>query len=119
MRMESIINSKPVIKVFYYENKVNPTDIQEILWGIEEEGIPFELYSTDIENAVDSGYKASVESSLGVGIGVDEESIVLHFNKLQKQYPLFTIKRNNDSTKIRSLGANAARLVIKMPFKEI
>lgn len=119
MRMDSMINSKPVIKVFFDQNKLKETDIQEVLWGIEEEGIPYEIFPVNIENAVDSGYKASVESSLGVGIGIDEKTIVLHYKKLKKDSPLFIIKRNSDSTKIRSLGANAARLVVKMPFKEI
>lgn len=119
MRMETMLSSKPVIKVFFDENKVKETDIKEVLWGIEEEGIPYEILPVNIENAVDSGYKASIESSLGVGIGIDEKIIVLHYNKLNQDSPLFTIKRNSDSIKIRSLGANAARLVVKMPFKEI
>ncbi|QJA08808.1 glycerol dehydratase [Romboutsia sp. CE17] len=119
MRMDTILNSKPVIKIFFDENKIKEADIKEVLWGIEEEGIPYEVLPVRIENAVDSGYKASIESSLGVGIGIDEKYIVLHYNKLKKDSPLFTISRNSDSTKIRSLGANAARLVIKMPFKGI
>lgn len=119
MRLESILNSKPVIKVFFDKNTVLQNDINEILWGIEEEGIPFEVFPVDIENAIDSGYKASVESSLGVGIGIDKDMIVLHYNKLNQDSPLFKISRRSDSTKIRYLGANAARLVIKMPFKEI
>ena len=82
MRMDSMINSKPVIKVFFDQDKLKETDIQEVLWGIEEEGIPYELFPVNIENAVDSGYKASVESSLGVGIGIDEKTIVLHYNCL-------------------------------------
>lgn len=117
--MKFLINAKPAIKVFFYKYKLKEADIKEILWGIEEEGIPYEIFPVDIENAVDSGYKASLESSLGVGIGVDENIIVLHYNKLKKDFPLFIIKRNSDSAKIRSLGANAARLVVKMPFKEI
>ncbi|SCI25313.1 Uncharacterised protein [uncultured Clostridium sp.] len=119
MRMESMLNNKPVIKVFFDKNTVNETEIKEVLWGIEEEGIPYEVSSVNIESAISSGYEASLESSLGVGIGIDEKIIVLHYNKLEKDSPLFTIKRNSSSTKIRSLGANAARLVIKMPFKEI
>lgn len=119
MRMENLLNNKPVINVFFDKNKVNEVDIKEVLLGIEEEGIPYEISHVNFENALDSAYNASIESSLGVGIGVDEKMIVLHYNKLKKGLPLFVIKRNSNSTKIRSLGANAARLVIKMPFKEI
>ena len=119
MSMKFLINTKPAIKVFYDKYKLKEEDIKEILWGIEEEGIPYEIFPVHIKSAVESSYKASLESSIGVGIGIDEEMIVLHYNKLKKDSPLFSIKRNSDPTKVRSLGANAARLVVKMPFKEI
>lgn len=119
MKLETLLKSKPVIKVFFDKNNINENDIKEILWGIEEEGIPYEISPVNNENAVDNGYKASIESSLGVGIGVDKDIIVLHYNRLNQDRPLFTISRNSDSNKIRSLGANAARLVTKIAFKEI
>ena len=36
MRMDSMINSKPVIKVFFDQDKLKETDIQEVLWGIKK-----------------------------------------------------------------------------------
>lgn len=113
------VNKKPVISIYYYQNHINEKDINEVLWGIEEEGIPYEINPINLNNATEIGYKASLESPLGVGIGIDMENIVLHYNKLDKYKPIFTINYKSNATKKRSLGANAARLVTKMPFKEV
>ena len=86
-------SKKPQIKVYYNENIKNIEYIKEILLGIEEEGIP--------------------------GIGIDNNYIVLHYNKLKEESPIFKIKFISEDKQKRSLGANAARLVTRMPFKEI
>lgn len=110
---------KQVIKVYYKDNIKNIDEINQVLLGMEEEGIPYEISNVSLGNSIEIGYKASLESPLGVGIGIDDDSIVLHFNKLDKDHPIFVIQFKSSSDKKRSLGANAARLVTKMPFKEI
>lgn len=111
---------KPQIKVYYNNNISNEIEkIREVLWGIEEEGIPYEMQAVSSGDAVKIGYQASIESTLGVGIGIDNQNIVLHFNKLKEDTPIFKIKYTSKDIQKRSLGANAARLVTKMPFKEI
>ena len=111
-------DKKPNIKI-YCESGIGEEDIKEVLLGIEEEGIPYDINYIALNDATKIGYKGSVESVLGVGIGIDRENIVLHYNKLKEDRPIFKIKLKSKATQKRSLGANAARLVTKMPFKEI
>ena len=93
--------------------------IKEILLGIEEEGIPYQVEDKQFGSAVEIAHEASLESTLGVGIGIDNNYIVLHYNKLKEESPIFKIKFISEDKQKRSLGANAARLVTRMPFKEI
>ena len=60
--------------------------------------------------------EASLNSRLGVGVGISKEGIVLQHEKLDKAAPLFKIKLYQTEL-FRKIGANAARLVKKMPFK--
>lgn len=109
----------PSIKIYFDKNRIKEVNFKELLLGIEEEGIPYEVHGCDDNNAVALGYKASLDSNLGVGLGVSEDSMVLHYNKLEEDCPIYTVSANSSLAKIRALGANAARLVIRMPFKEI
>lgn len=110
---------KPQIKVYYNENIQDVEYIKEILLGIEEEGTPYQLEAKNAGSAIQIGHEASFESTLGVGIGIDKNEIVLHYNKLKENSPIFRIKFTSKDEQKRSLGANAARLVTRMPFKEI
>ncbi|WP_455542160.1 glycerol dehydratase reactivase beta/small subunit family protein [Intestinibacter sp.] len=114
-----LASKKPQIKVYYNEEVQNIEYIKEVLFGIEEEGIPYQVEAMKSGSAVQIGYEASLESTLGVGIGIDKNDIVLHYNKLKQDSPIFKIKLTSKATQKRSLGANAARLVTRMPFKEI
>lgn len=109
---------KPTIKICY-SKRVEKSDIDILLNGIEEEGIPFELIEKIDGDVIDLSYEACITSSLGVGIGVSVDKIALHFEKLEKASPLFVINIDSKKDNIRSIGANAARLVKKMPFKKI
>lgn len=119
MESNRYARKKPVIKINYNDDIKNIKEIYQVLLGMEEEGIPFEVSPISYGNATQIGYKASLESPLGVGIGIDTKNIVLHFNKLEETNPIFIIDFKSSWHKKRSLGANAARLVTKMPFKEI
>ena len=61
-------------------------------------------------------HNASLNSRLGVGVGISKEGVVLQHEKLDKAAPLFKIKLYQTEL-LRKIGANAARLVKKMPFK--
>ncbi|MGI6108636.1 MAG: glycerol dehydratase reactivase beta/small subunit family protein [Eubacteriaceae bacterium] len=115
----SFESPKPEIKLFYEAGKADPRVIDEILLGIEEEGVPAVTESRDnVENAVVLAYKAAESSHLGVGIGV-ADAVVLHYIKLGEDQPLYRIPLTKNSERLRAIGANAARLVKRMPFKDI
>ncbi|KKB34520.1 glycerol dehydratase reactivase beta/small subunit family protein [Bacillus thermotolerans] len=105
----------PAIHVYYHPMHRDSLSFQPLLHGIEEEGVPIFLQEGRQNTALELGYQAALDSSLGVGIGVDER-LVLHYSKLKKDRPLFQIDQR-EGTKQRILGANAARLVKGIPFK--
>ena len=109
---------KPEIKVFYNKNSVNKSVIQQVLLGIEEEGLPYSLAEKDSNDGLNLAYKAAEASHLGVGIGLGDK-IVLHYIKLKEDEPLFIAPVRDDEEMLRAIGSNAARLVKRMPFKDI
>ncbi len=120
MAMEAInstFNDRPVVKVYYDSSSVGEDQIKSILYGIEEEGIPFDVVAESKQDAVALAYDASINSRLGVGVGVGKDDIVLHYEKLNPTEPIFCVSRKK-AVNHRILGANAARLVKKMPFKD-
>lgn len=110
---------RPEIKIFYSDDKNYQNVVDQITLGIEEEGIPFVLEKrNEFKDPVSMAYKAAESSRLGVGIGVGDR-IVLHFLKLKQDKPLFEIPLTTENEKLRRMGANAARLIKGIPFKEI
>lgn len=110
---------RPEIKVYYKKNSVPKDVIRQVTLGIEEEGVPFVLLEKDYEDATKLAYKAAEASNLGVGIGIGPKNISLHFIKLREDEPLFTIPVGSDEEFVRSIGANAARLIMRKPFKPV
>ena len=51
--------------------------------------------------------------------GLDRQALVLHYSKLEREQPLFRIPANSGMETVRALGANAARLVKKLPLKAL
>lgn len=112
------LNNKPSIKVFYDCDHLTTADFLGVLLGIEEEGIPYEVQAEHCSDVLELAHNASLESRLGVGVGISKEGVVLQFEKLDKAAPLFRIKLYQVD-QFRSMGSNAARLVKKMPFKPL
>ncbi|NPV69151.1 MAG: dehydratase [Firmicutes bacterium] len=109
---------KPHIKV--YRSAEAPLEpCREVELGLEEEGIPGVLSAADAPGAVDLAFSAAQASPLGTGIGIAADGLAVHFSRLPKEKPLFYIRRDEcDPAHARHLGANAARLVKGIPFKE-
>ena len=62
----------------FYSSKIEINEkLSNILWGIEEEEIPYILVPSDENDANILGYEASKESKLGVGIGISETEVVM------------------------------------------
>ncbi|MBW6411581.1 glycerol dehydratase reactivase beta/small subunit family protein [Clostridium weizhouense] len=119
MVMRHFEYDKPTICLYHSSNLEDLTKFNEILWGLEEEGIPCKVLSKeDSLNSEDLSYMASQDSKLAVGIGIDNSGkVTLTLNKLKKDKPLFTISLDDDDKALRALGANAGRLVKGIAFK--
>ncbi len=111
---------KPEIVVYSIKGSVPKDVVTEVILGIEEEGLPYKHEDkTEKISAEDLAYRAAEDSHLGVGIGIDSKTIALHFIKLKGGKPLFTVAPSAGEEKLRAIGANAARLIKRMPFKSL
>ena len=113
--MDQSIVSKPTI-LLYATQHISTDILKPVLYGIEEEGLPvvIEFHSGTYMTLADL---ASRNSALSVGIGVDDEAIVLTYKNIpahQFIYRLTGYAQYPDS--LRTLGVNAARLVKGNPF---
>jgi Dehydratase medium subunit len=107
----------PAVQVLL--TKAQQLDLQPVFWGLEEEGIPFEVEEVKSGNAVSLAKQAAHMSPLNVGIGVEgrEGMLALHHRDLPEDHPLFVFKvREVSSRELRRLGINAARLVKSEPL---
>ncbi len=108
---------KPEIKLLHGNKPALRCVVNQIIYGIEEEGLPYSIEINEELNSVELAYRGAELSHLGVGIGVTEKDVVLHFIKLKENEPLFMIPSFSDEETLRALGSNAARIVKRMPFK--
>ncbi|WP_423188508.1 glycerol dehydratase reactivase beta/small subunit family protein [Alkalibacterium sp. f15] len=92
--------------------------LNEVLWGIEEEGIPVYVRESKHKTAQVQSYHAALASALGVGVGFGKDNMIsLHSSKLEQDKPLLTVGCDEALYNMRNIGANAARLVKGIPFK--
>lgn len=113
--MDQSIVSKPTILLYATEH-ISEDILKPVLYGIEEEGLPVVIESHSGTNMTLADL-ASRNSALSVGIGVDDEAIVLTYKNIpmhQFIYRLTGYAQYPDS--LRTLGVNAARLVKGNPF---
>lgn len=91
---------------------------QSVLWGLEEEGIPFEIREVSDGSSVDLAKQAADGSPLSVGIGLGRRNeVVLHHHDLPAGAPLFAYTvEPRQAIALRRLGMNAARLVKGQPL---
>lgn len=118
MRMD-YDSPKPEIKVIHNKETTCQNVINQVLYGIEEEGLPYSVEQSDETNPVELAFRGAELSHLGVGIGITDNEVVLHFIKLKEDQPLFKIPTYSEESTLRAIGSNAARLVKRMPFKNL
>jgi hypothetical protein len=117
-----IANNLEIPCIFVCLNNLNEPFLKEILAGIEEEGIPYNVKNISFNEGtiLREVYVAAQESRMGIAIAVMEDRIVLHFSKLKEEKPLIDVKLNlYEKEKARIIGCNAARLYKIMPFKDM
>ena len=110
-------SQRPAVRVVTVQGK--NIDLHPVFWGLEEEGIPFEVQESPPGRAVALAKEAAQMSPLNVGIAVSgvEQSVVLHHRDLPAEQPLFVIDlRSAPPKELRRLGMNAARLVKAEPL---
>ncbi|MCI3029299.1 glycerol dehydratase reactivase beta/small subunit family protein [Desemzia sp. C1] len=112
-------SNRPTI-VINIHNTIDEKRLKDVLFGIEEEGIPYLIKKNDNSNAISSAYEASKESRLSVGIGCNQSEVVVHYKNLEMKKYLFKVSDYQSKPKelMRTLGSNAARLVKGDIFKE-
>jgi hypothetical protein len=110
---------KPHVKV--YRTSDAPAEVcREVEYGLEEEGIPGMLSTVEaLKSAVELAFSAAQASPLGTGIGIAADGLAVHYSRLPQDKPLFYVaKADCHPAEARRMGANAARLVKGIPFKE-
>ena len=113
--MDQSIISKPTI-LLYATQYISEDILKPVLYGIEEEGLPVVIESHNGTHMLLADL-ASRNSAFSVGIGIDDEAIVLTYKNIpahQFIYRLSGYSQYPDS--LRTLGVNAARLVKGNPF---
>jgi hypothetical protein len=110
---------KPAVSILIAQ-PLNGETVEHVTWGLEEEGIPYEIEALDSEAAEVMAKQAADRSRLNVGIGISgpEEKAVLHHRDLPMEKPLFTLGLDGPRLRahLRTLGGNAARLVKGEPL---
>lgn len=117
MNAAQIEMTKPTVHVLC-SSDVPGSAFQQLLYGLEEEGIPWETWTKTEGNALTLAWDGAQASRLGVGVGMDGQTAVLNISKLEHERPLFQIPVQS-MEQVRILGANAARLVKKLPLKPL
>lgn len=104
-------------EVVIYVKDADQDYLAEVCAGIEEEGVLFRVQTH--EGDLDTlAYEAAAESILGSGIGIFERRLAMQMTHLKKGRNVFEL---NEPAfwQCRNLGANSARAVKRMPFKEV
>ncbi len=98
--------------------------IEALSFGLEEEGIPFEVQTGQTSADAPALAHAAAESSrLGVGIGVDTTGwVAVQHAKLPAEKPYLLAESWQlvaEPRLARAMGQNAARLVKGQPMKQM
>lgn len=110
-----MVVNRPTILI--YVNQPDEDYLKEVCAGIEEEGVLWQVRRME-EDMDQLAYTAARESMLGSGIGICGHRLAMQMNRLPKGHNVFEL----DSPSLgqcRKLGANSARAVKMMPFKNI
>lgn len=113
-----MITDRPTIRVRLNE-RLDEARIAQVLYGVEEEGVPVQLTRHAELNPLVLAHEASLESRLGIGIGVGLDFVVITTEKLPTDRPYLADVLNRSDSSDRRAGSNAARLVKRMPLSDM
>lgn len=106
---------RPTVKIWVHTT-ITDADLESILLGAEEEGVPVEVERRDELNPLKLAHDASEASVLGVGVGVALDYVVITTEKLPEGRPYIVRHLNAGEASDRALGASAARIVKRLPL---
>ena len=113
-----VADDRPAI-VVQIGGSLSEAHLAEVLYGIEEEGIPYRTVTGSATNAAAAAHAAALASQLGVGVGAHGDQIVVTTEKLDADQPYITQKLNARRELDRDIGSNAARLVKRSPLRDM
>jgi hypothetical protein len=115
MSVPHIEQAKPTICLAM--NDGVPSDwLAPVLLGMEEEGVPASVTRSAELDPLTLAAQAASSSRLGVGVGMSLDFVVVTTDKLPRERP-YLAGRVTDQARCRVFGANAARLVRRVPLK--
>jgi hypothetical protein len=86
--------------------------------GSEEEGVPCRLVSEQADDLVALAFAAAQSSRFNIGVGVSNTAVVLHETHMPPQTPVLVFEFSDQPDYYcRLMGSNAARMIIRMPFR--
>lgn len=103
--------------IFIYTHEADPAVLKEVCAGIEEEGVFYDATEMPDECMEKLAYKAARDSMLGSGLGIFGTAVCLKMRGLEKGRNIESYL-NPNRTQCRNIGANSARAIKKLPFKE-
>lgn len=109
-----MIARKPTILIFTV--RPDETLLREICAGVEEEGVLYEVITQPSGDAATLAAAASGVSMLGSGVALVGRSIALHIKGMTDRSPLLGFEGATPA-QARDIGANAARVIKKLPLK--
>ena len=89
--------------------------VEEISYGIEEEGLMFNIASTEAENIFEAAIGSAQSSATGAAVGIGKDFIVIMDKKAKDKRPVL-LYNGCDPYLCRIAGQNAARLAKCKPF---
>ncbi|WP_341728247.1 glycerol dehydratase reactivase beta/small subunit family protein [Brooklawnia sp.] len=112
------MGDRPAIGLLVNE-RIGDEQLASVLNGIEEEQVPVELERSDELNPLALAHTAAQLSRLGIGIGIALDFIVITTEKLPAGSPYLATTLNRSVALDRAAGADAARLVKRMPLIDL
>jgi hypothetical protein len=107
--------NRPAVVLLHHPDLGDRRCLREINAGMEEEGVPCRIENAAGGGARELAFAAAQASNLDVGIGVDAAGyICVHHAKLPPDAPAAA----GPPSSARTMGHNAARLVVGIPFKQ-
>ncbi len=113
------INRGTEIVIQYSEALTDKDKLILIAYGIEEEGLPFKLIASKETSAHTNADQGALQSGLDIGIGVGSDwHLSIRNSRNERSIYFFDFKLKSDLD-LKAYGANAARLIKGIPFREI